>query len=749
MNKQIESAQNLATEMSLNEIDIIRRKSFLEFAQSDAEHLKALYATSGEFLPHFIENFYEHILDFKELSSLIPDDEAMTKLKRSQLDYFQRLCRGQYDWNYVLNRLQVGMAHERVGMGLQWYIGGFRKYLSELLHHICDDEQNDKKDVAKLFDAVLKIISFDMGLAIETYMHVRENKIADLEHRLDGLIRGIRGIIWEFDVAGNRFSYVSRQTESLLGYPPTRWLQDADFWYHIIHQNDRDKVKNALHQAIENGISYDLEYRIIAENESVVWINERVTTIDDSTGRVKLVRGLMLDVRERKHFEKQLAHLATHDDLTGLANRNLFESRLKHAINRAQRTGLNLAILCLDLDGFKDINDSLGHETGDHLLQATADRISTILRNEDLAARFGGDEFCILLEDITDTYLPADVASRCLKALNQTIHCEGSEIYPQACIGIAMFPKDGATAQMLMRAADSAMYVAKHSGKHRYEFYQQKMTVLARNRLTLENDLQRAVEQNEFELYYQPQISTATGRLQGVEALIRWNHPQLGIVPPDKFIPVAERTGLIISLGAWVITAACKQMAEWRKQSIYVGKIAINLSGTQLSDQTLLDLLVEVLAETGIQASDLVIEVTEGTVQVTKQGLQTFQRLKSIGIKIAIDDFGTGYSCLSSLTQLPIDCVKIDKSFVQNIQHKVDDSAIIATIVSMSRVLGLLVVAEGVETIDHVHYLNSIGCDLLQGYYFSRPVPAHQISTFVAFNYSQKLSQDKPMEKGQ
>ena len=391
----------------------------------------------------------------------------------------------------------------------------------------------------------------------------------------------------------------------------------------------------------------------------------------------------------------------------------------------------------LDLDGFKDINDSLGHAAGDQLLKTVSKRLKDNLREQEFVARFGGDEFCIILENITEDYFAAYTAKRCLTVLEETTRIGSHEIHPRASIGISMFPQDGDVVELLLQNADNAMYAAKAAGKHQFAFFNTEMTLLAEQRLILENDLRQALKREEFELFYQPQIALKSGNLVGVEALIRWHHPLQGMVPPDEFIPVAEKIGLIATLGEWVLNHACHQMAQWRKDSVNVGYIAINISGSHFCDGTLPEAVNKAIACTGIDASDLEIEITEGVVQTAEASLRNFNKIRDLGIKIAIDDFGTGYSCLGSLTKLPIDNLKIDRSFIQNVLNDKNNSTIVATIIAMSRALGFSVIAEGAETRDQVTYLHGIGCDIVQGYYFSKPVPADQIPKLVMTDFFQ------------
>jgi diguanylate cyclase (GGDEF)-like protein len=492
-------------------------------------------------------------------------------------------------------------------------------------------------------------------------------------------------------------------------------------------------------RAILEGCNFELEYQVRTADGRKVWISERVNAEKNTEGKVVLLRGLMLDISERKRQEDQLSYLATYDHLTGLPNRNLFASHLKIALAEAGRNGKKLAVMFLDLDGFKDVNDSLGHEAGDQLLRIIGKRlVDDVLRGADFIARFGGDEFCIVLEHKHGDFCPEEVAERCLDELGKPTLIGASNIYPRVSIGIAIFPDDGDKPESLLQCADNAMYSAKSTGKHRYAFYSAEMTSKAESRLSLENDLRDAVARGAFILQYQPQISLASGKMVSVEALIRWPDPTRGFVPPDEFIPVAEKIGLIAAIGEWVLKTACRQFMAWRQAGVSLEHIAVNISGSHFRNQTLPASIALEIQETGIQPAQLQIEITEGVLQTGAETLQCFTKLKALGVKIAIDDFGTGYSCLSSLTHLPLDCLKIDKSFINDVLRSANDAAIVATILAMSRVLKFAVVAEGVETLEQLQFLHGSGCDILQGYYFSRPVNAEQIAVLAAGSFLPK-----------
>ena len=433
------------------------------------------------------------------------------------------------------------------------------------------------------------------------------------------------------------------------------------------------------------------------------------------------------DITELKRSQQHIRHLAFIDELTGLANRAQAQRRLDEAIMRAKRHERTFGVIFLDLDGFKDINDSLGHDAGDMVLQVVGKRLAQVVRGGDMVARLGGDEFCILVENLQDEEDAARVATRCLEQISEPMELSGRTLRMRGSVGIAIFPRDGETRETILQAADTAMYAAKHGGKNRYALYTPELTAAADLRLSLEHDLREAIEHKQFELVYQPQVSLYSGKMVGVEALIRWNHPRRGTVSPTEFIEVVERIGMINELGEWVIAAACHQAAQWLEMGLPEFTVSVNISGSHFSDPSLVNCVRKALAENGLPASRLALEVTEGVMQMGGESIEIFRRIKELGVKIAIDDFGTGYSSLSSLKNLPLDCLKIDKAFVDDMLDKREHSVIIATIVGMGQALGLEIIVEGVEHLDHVLHLRGLNCDTVQGYYFSKPVPAGEI----------------------
>jgi diguanylate cyclase (GGDEF)-like protein/PAS domain S-box-containing protein len=461
-----------------------------------------------------------------------------------------------------------------------------------------------------------------------------------------------------------------------------------------------------------------------------VWLN--ISTVVDDLGQVTHYVSVFSDITPIKESQEQLERLAHHDALTGLPNRLLFHARLEHALERARREGRLVAILCFDLDHFKNINDSLGHPAGDRLLQVVTKRLLDSVRREDTVARLGGDEFTILLEELQEPKDAGIVAEKALNVLAEPFELDGHEAYVSGSVGISLFPADGHDVTTLLKNADSALYRAKEHGRNNYQFYTEDLTTAAFKRLALESSLRRAVERGEFTLYYQPQLSLNNGRVVGAEALVRWQHPELGLVFPTEFIPMAESTGLIVKLGEWVMDTACTQAKAWQKEGLPPIRIAINLSSVQVNRGDIITTVERVLQETGLDPQYMELEITEGLImQQTHQTIAILDKLKAMGVMLAIDDFGTGYSSLSYLKRLPLHRLKIDRSFVCDIPDDSEDMAITRAVIALGNNLQLVVVAEGVENETQLEFLRSNGCDEAQGYLYSAPVPAADFAAFV------------------
>ncbi|MDH5359291.1 MAG: EAL domain-containing protein [Gammaproteobacteria bacterium] len=439
------------------------------------------------------------------------------------------------------------------------------------------------------------------------------------------------------------------------------------------------------------------------------------------------------DVSERKQAEEKIRYMALYDSLTGLPNREMLIDRMHQALAIAERHECLFAVMFLDLDHFKDINDSLGHPIGDKLLQGVAKRLQACVRASDTVIRFGGDEFVILQTDLSHVDGSVILAKKIISALNKPFYFDGHEVLTSTSIGIALFPFDDSDEEQLLKHADMAMYQAKAQGRNNYQFFDASMHQEVEERIFLEKSLRQALRRQEFELVYQPQIAAASGELIGMEALIRWNHPQRGLISPAEFIPLAESSGLILGIGEWVLHTACQQARIWHQQGLDHFRVAVNLSVVQLRESDLVSAVTRILDETGLEGQYLELELTESMLMDdVDHAVDTLKRLNKLGVNLAIDDFGTGYSSLSYLSQLPVQRVKLDQSFVRNITSNSDSAAIAHAVMQLGHSLGLDVLAEGVESEEQMQYLEQLGCDALQGYYFSAPLPPEGFEYFVS-----------------
>lgn len=457
-----------------------------------------------------------------------------------------------------------------------------------------------------------------------------------------------------------------------------------------------------------------------------------ISEVKDKKGNVIHYVSVFSDITSIKESQEKLDHLAFHDALTGLPNRVSFNSKLEAALKHANRRNSKLAILFIDLDNFKNINDSFGHHAGDNLLKYIATGLKSITRKEDTIARIGGDEFILLFEDIDNTDHIIGAIEKIMTIISSNFEIEGHNIQVSASVGISLFPMDGDNSDLLVRNADAAMYRAKEEGRNTFQFYTRDLTKKVFERVIMENELRHAITNNEFLLFYQPQINLSSERIAGLEALVRWNHPKLGIVPPNKFIALAEESGLINQIGEWVINEACRQGKEWMDKGLEFSRIAVNISSVQINKNELVEIVSSALFESGLPPSLLELEVTEGAImKKTDSAIAQMDQLRKMGVMLSVDDFGTGYSSLSYLKKLPISKLKIDMSFVQNIPDNKDDNAIVNAIISMGRSLGLTVIAEGIEKETQEAYLKNCGCHEGQGYLYSKPICAEEIERIL------------------
>jgi diguanylate cyclase (GGDEF)-like protein len=552
-------------------------------------------------------------------------------------------------------------------------------------------------------------------------------------------------------------------------YRKFNWLDSMQRATHAWEEGDRyiaqlNEAGNLLQREIESPSPRDATLR--AALVDIGRINENLTPVENrfvdalstaSRMTYRLLRviifaatpgllllGIALSLRilqQRKRTESQLNHIALHDDLTSLPNRLMFNRRLDHSLGRHRRAGTAMAVLFMDLDRFKVINDSLGHAIGDDLLCQVADRLRAQCRDGDTMARIGGDEFAVLMENHDSLTDVSACGRRLVEELSAPYILHGKDCRVTVSIGISIFPADGSDSQALIKAADVAMYRAKETGRNNFLYYSPQMNVHTLERLELESDLRHALEQGELLLHYQPKVELATGRISGIEALLRWKHPIRGLVPPKEFIPLAEETGLIVPIGEWVLATACAQTKAWQDEGHANINVAVNLSARQFADPMLLPKLTRIIRDSGLHPSMLELEITESMVMSHgESAVAVLESLKSIGVQIALDDFGTGYSSLAYLKRFPIDTVKIDRSFIQDIPADSDDKKITRAIIAMAHSMRLKVVAEGVETAEQLSFLRTQRCDAVQGYILYRPLAGEAMAEVLELDRRRETS---------
>jgi diguanylate cyclase (GGDEF)-like protein/PAS domain S-box-containing protein len=578
------------------------------------------------------------------------------------------------------------------------------------------------------------------NISIAIYKHSMERKLRESEERYALAVRAANDGIWDWNLKTNQIYYSSRW-KKMLGYKENEIGTDPNDWFKLVHPDDQKLIQTNLVSHLK-GVTphFQCEYRIQHSNGTYLWVLSRGLAVQDAKGIAYRMAGSQSDITARKLAEDRLAHDAVHDALTGLPNRVLFLDRLQNRLERTKRNPNELfAVMFIDLDRFKIVNDSLGHAVGDQLLVTIANRLKLCVRPNDTISRLGGDEFAILLDvvnDVNDTRLIAD---RIKGRLKTTTILGAVERSPTASIGIVMFNKDYKSAEELLRDSDSAMYYAKAKGGSQYQLFDDTMHTSAVELIQLEGELKRAVERNEWLVQYQPIISLASGKPVGAEALVRWLHPQKGIIPPQEFIRVAEDTGLILPIGEFVLRTACTQAKAWREAGYPRFWVSVNISGRQFHNQNLVDTVTRILSETNLPNDGLRLEITESiAIQDMEHTIKIMNRFDELGITTSLDDFGTGYSSLSYLKQFPLKVLKIDQSFIQDMQVNKKNESLILAIISMARSLGLEVVAEGVEKEEQLTFLRANQCGNVQGFLLSHPLSAGDFTKTFDINKQNK-----------
>jgi diguanylate cyclase (GGDEF)-like protein/PAS domain S-box-containing protein len=587
-------------------------------------------------------------------------------------------------------------------------------------------------------ETITPIVYKNDRATLGSFMDITERKrmeaaLRQSEEKYRNILETIQEGYFEVDLNGN-FTFCNNSMSRLTGHSKEELLGMNH------RQFTNEETSKEVFQAFSEVYNTEepskgFDWQIIKKNGIEGYIEASVTLQKDSSGNPTGFKGMIRDITERKRIEQQINYMATHDALTGLPNRLMFSQLLNHAIRSAQRHGKQLAVLFIDLDRFKAINDSLGHEAGDRMLKEMARRFKRSLRAVDVVGRLGGDEFIILTEEVDELSQIANVAHKILATTIQPMSLQGEECRVTASIGISIYPGDGTDEQTLIKNADIAMYFAKEEGKNNYQFYSKDIQSQSNKRFSIEINLRRALERNELSLEYQAKLDFKTGLITGVEALLRWENSCLGSITPTQFIPVAEETGLIVPIGRWVMKTACAQNVAWQREGLPPICMAVNLSLRQLMDENLLKDIKAALDESGMAPNLWELEITESMVMHNPDRLiELLTDIKKLGVRLAIDDFGTGYSSLAQIKNFPIDTLKVDRSFIRNLSQDSENQAITKAIITMGKNLSLTVVAEGVETQEQKDFLRGLICDEMQGFHFSKPIAPDQFGDLLRKN---------------
>ena len=976
MKRLDELVERIAGEIGLDLGDIAQRKAAIELGEADIARLRKVHDLLAPHQQKLVDSFHSYLAQFPELKDMLGDAVKVDRLKRAQQSYFDQLTSGIYDAGYVKDRLRVGLVHQMIGLEPRWYVGAYRRYLSQLIPFLSAAFADEPQEFFHSCDALLKVVCFDMVLALDTYFEADRAEIVRVKNYAEQIIASMpsglmvvdadlrirtinhamcrmfkevqeaevvgqpmTSVVWskqltdclkqvldsgedrhdllvsvnegsskryiEFNVSAAllrqenalllmaqditdrvrsqeelrrfrmaldssidavylidrekmRFIDANETALATLGYsheellrlgpqdlkpdegelerinrrfddvirsdsgtgmiqtmhqrkdgsrlpvevylravqsearqllvavvrditqrlqaeavlreseerfrvafnqaavglahvaPDGRWLMVNNKLCEIVGYERRELLEMSFQDIThpEDLVAdWALARRMIAgeleektrekryrhKNGYYIWVNLTSSMVRDADGNPKYYSTVVEDISRRKQIEEELLHLANHDALTSLPNRSLLLDRLSQALVFAGRSKSKVAVMLIDLDRFKNINDSLGHDVGDKIIVEIAHRLLASVRAGDTIARLGGDEFVLIRPDVAREDAVAGVAQQILEALSCPMTVQGHEFYPTGSIGISMFPKDGLDGPALLKNADTAMYRAKDAGRNNFQFYAHDMNSRALDRLKLETGLRRALEREEFAVYYQPQMDIASGRIVGVEALLRWEPPGQPTVFPGEFIPSAEETGLIVPIGEWVLRRACSQKKQWHDAGQFTDvRMAVNLSARQFKQQDMVKMVSCVLEETGCRPEWLELEITESVVMENPEtAAETLYKLSAMGVHLAIDDFGTGYSSLSYLKRFPIDALKIDKSFVRDITIDADDAAIAKAVIALAHSLKLAVIAEGVETPEQLEFLRAQNCNMMQGYYLSRPLSVDKLEAFM------------------
>jgi len=712
---------------------------FLGITHDDLRLLNVCHEALLQGSERFGQLFYDYLFNFSATAGVLTEYQrsghAITSLVKKQQAHLVGLLSGDISESNAQTLIAIGKVHYRHGIEPVWVMGAYRLYLGHLRTLILDSPLIDNAMCKQpLMGVVSKLLFRDMGMMLEGYwdaaaeavMHERD-KVRDMQSHISSLLANIPQVLWSVDVISNQPTYISPHTQKIcamdieMPIPCLNWTVP----------DDRQIVELAWQQALQ-GKQVEVESRIRAPEGGERWFRRLFRPFLDSAGRVVRVDGLMEDVSDSKEAREHLRRLATTDVLTGLPNRTLWYDRVTQAIAAARREhGRHVVLMLLDLNHFKVINDTLGHPTGDEILRLVAQRLKSVLRESDTLARLGGDEFAILLPNAVHGKADAErVAEQVIRCFAEPVHYGDNEFYLGAAIGVTLFPDDGEDTDTLVRRADVAMYAAKQSNTG-FLFYDSQADTNTAQRLQMSSDLRHALKREEFELYFQPKVSLVSRRLVGVEALIRWHHPVQGLIPPALFIPVAEQTGLINAITDWVFQSAVAHINYWKLDGLEM-PVAVNVSARVFQSPKFIEQLRVILSSAAVPGRLLEIEITENVLMTDfERGYRLLCELHELGLSIAIDDFGTGYSSLAYLKRLPIDTLKIDKSFVLDMATDENDAAIVRSTIDLGHNLGFKVVAEGIENGHAEDMLTQLGCDFAQGYHISYPLPAPELERWM------------------
>lgn len=730
-------------------ISRLRRKLSLEqgFSKGIVNNAKILIVVSqvdGTII--MFNRFAEEVTGFR--AEEIVGKQLCETIFPNEMDQFIKSLPGTEFESRVIRNLECKLVcRDSTAIGLLWNINILRNADGSDIHIVSmgTDITERKKMELLLRDSYEQLEAAHEELVAseeelkQQYddLNQREDELRTSEERYRLAVEGVNDGVWDWD-GRNGCLFMSKRCRNILGYDNDKEASTFEIWRDFIHEDDVEKFVRSLDSYLSEPQRkhFQIEYRTKARDGKSKWIRTRGKAIWDDQGKAVRLAGSNTDITEQKLSEEKIHHMAYYDSLTGLPNRTLFMDRFAMAVANAQRKNRMVAIYFFDLDNFKTVNDTLGHSFGDELLSKVGGHLKLHMRKGDTIARLGGDEFIMMQSNIKDFGEVTHLATRILEMFQEPWLLDGHEFYVTASIGISVFPGDGTDLNTLMKNADAAMYRAKEMGKNNFQLFTSELNSRIIERLAVEGSLRKAVEKNELELVYQPQISLKTGMAVSVEALLRWHHPDLGIIMPENFIPLAEESGLIIPIGEWVFRTACKQFVTWRENGMEDLRLSVNLSARQFQQRNLLAVLKDIMEEVGMQPEGLELEITESiAIKDFDYSVSVLESFREMGIGVSLDDFGTGYSSLNYLKRLPINNLKIDKSFVHGLTPGSNEEMIAKSLISLAHSMKLVVTAEGVETEKQLEFLMDQKCDIVQGFLLSSPKSADEIDLISRKKY--------------